>query len=333
MKMARFATIVTPKVPKGWEDQVFSIGDFEVGCIINKAVKDGHLKLVAATTTLPKLPILTEKAEVAVDTEIRQAAEQAIEHYANLISVSNYMRRSINSTMPALAFMPQTPEEIQFLNNATDIATPSGNRGIPGSVYEIDINSYGKHLADRLDGVAILAEALGHNQASGRFRDSIRCFERAFARAGQKLIKPLAAFLSAGSDGYSRPEIARWIEIRDGVTHADKRDEILFEGDVAWVVERVTQAVYDVLLNKQVWRNPDPGRRIVWSSPCGTVNADCGLRANTNHDMLITFKVFDEYRRFPLNLDGALTGIPAGWWAGSYRRATIVSDIPFRFES
>ncbi len=327
MQLARFATITTPKLPKNWEKIVLTFETFQVGCFIDKAVKGEHLKVVAATTTLPTEALSIDDAgSIFIADAVRQLGEQAIEHYANLMSVSNYMRRAVSSTWPALALKPQSDNDFRLLASAKGIAAPEGNHGIPGSVYEFDTASQIIHLSDRIDGVAIIAEALGHSQASGRFRDLIRLFERAFGKAGKALVAPLAAFLKP-KDGYSLAEVSNWIDVRDGVTHADKKDKILFDGDVAWVVERVTQAAYDVLLNKEQWRSSGTERRKVWSSACGTVNADCGLRVTRSADMVITFRVFDEYRRFPLHLEGAFTGIPAGWWVSPSQNGLPSAEV------
>src|SRR6185436_4298514 len=81
-------------------------------------------------------------------------------------------------------------------------------------------------LQDRLDGVQLLAEALSHDHATGRFHDLLRFFERSFAQRSGLLVKPLGQFLQGADQNYTTREIQHWIE-RGPLTHADRRPDFL----------------------------------------------------------------------------------------------------------
>ena len=51
-------------------------------------------------------------------------------------------------------------------------------------------------LQDRLDGVALLAEAYSHSQESGRYNEYVRFFEAAFALQFSQIQKKLMQFLN-----------------------------------------------------------------------------------------------------------------------------------------
>ena len=90
----------------------------------------------------------------------------------------------------------------------------------------------------------------------------MRLFESGFALEFSQMAKKLTQFLNPAF-GYTRSEIASWIEMRDPLTHADgkRSDLILLDSDVRKVTQRMEQAAYDVLFNKQMWRDRSRSRR------------------------------------------------------------------------
>ena len=119
-------------------------------------------------------------------------------------------------------------------------------------------------LADRRDGIGLMAEALAHTHAMGRFHDLMRVFERAFALGPWDLVEPLAKFRRGSRLGYSKPEVSNWSELRGPATHADRRSLVLTEPDLRRPVMRMEQAAYDVLLNKATWPDRSTRRRNRW---------------------------------------------------------------------
>ncbi len=316
MKLGRLATVTVPTEPRGWETRGLRIEACEVGVLFTKKGEDGLTLVVTAITDLKYRPKKTGAGKIVIPEKSRLRAEEAIEHYANLISVSRHTRRTLSSPHPAVVLIPEDDADALFLTESSGFLEKVGNRGVPGATYELDIDVHIDLLVDRLDGVALVAEALCHSHATGCFHEAVRLFERAFGVSGRQLIQPLSNFLSTSNRGYTNEEIESWIDMRDGVTHADQRNEILFEADVAWIVERVLQASYDILLNKVTWRNPSTDRREAWAPACGTSSPDCNLFVTQGLGANLKFRLFDEFRRFPLNLNGVLTGLPEGWWTG-----------------
>ena len=123
-------------------------------------------------------------------------------------------------------------------------------------------------LADRLEGAALVGEALANAHLTGRFHELIRLFEFAFAENGNRLVLHVAEFLSAWPlFAYSKTEVKRWlIRLRNPATHVDRagRSGIVVEVDLRSVIGRMTMAAYDVLLNKRSWGDRSVDRRDVW---------------------------------------------------------------------
>lgn len=317
MQFARLALISVPKKPAEWDRVVLTAGAFQIATFFETVRNDAHVRLVAAVTTLTNPLSLAEDGRVVIPDEVREDAERLIEIYANLMAVSEHMTRDISSPHPCVLLKAESQDEIALLESPSGIAVPSGNRAVPSGALKFDVSAHLKELADRMDGVAILAEALAHRQASGKFRDGIRFFERAFSLAGRHLTPALSEFLTTSGDGYTEAEVTNWIRIRHDITHADRAKPILYDVDVMWVVDRLIQANYDVLLNKQNWHSADALRREAWRSSSGTTENGSSMRATQGQDLSFEFKVFDEFRRFPANLQGSLSAIPGGSWAGN----------------
>jgi hypothetical protein len=158
-------------------------------------------------------------------------------------------------------------------------------------------------LKDRLDGVALLAEALSHTHPMGMFHEFLRFFERAFARSSSRPAKPLAQFLAESRRGYTQEEIQRWVvELRHPATHADRRPSFALESDIRPVIRRMKQAAYDVLFNKAKWQDSTTERRKIMVPPAGI--------ASKSHDIYIVkgtagidlqFQLLDGFYSYPLD--------------------------------
>jgi hypothetical protein len=272
--------------------------------------------LVPAIVRLNFRPKITKDQLIVVPSKSRELAEQWAEHFCNLIAVSRHTNRKLVSPDPPLALIPEDEGDDKFLKSARGFAIRQINRGVPFSNFHFELKHFDT-LSDRLDGLAILAEALGHDHETGRFREFIRLFERAFSLGGHRLTLPLAQFLAGAKLGYSEDEVRNWAEIRDRVTHADRNRSLLFEADVAWVSRRMMQAAYDILLNKVEWRNAIASRRNLWQPIQGTTSADADIFLTQGAEAKISFQLFDQFRRFPSFL-GSLNTLPKGWWSGPF---------------
>ena len=290
------------------------IGDVDVSPVSAYESAESLKLLVGAATELEYRPKVTSDGEVVVPVKQRVAAERAIELSANLVAVAQGCRRHIASPWPPVIFIATGDEGRSWLAEKAGIQHKR-LQGKSRTAERIDLDaSVLNKLDDREDGVALLVEALSHDHAMGRFHEFIRVFERAFARPAQTLTSPLNEFLLPRF-GYSEAEVGRWFEeLRDPATHADVRKEFLLEADVRPVIDRMEQAAFDVLLNKQTWRDPSTNRREVWTPTAGSTNARGGAFIVQGTTPITYGTILDEYGAFPMDLSGVIADRPPTWW-------------------
>ncbi len=107
-----------------------------------------------------------------------------------------------------------------------------------------------------------------------------------------------------------------WIErVRHPLTHADRRAAFLLEKDVRSFAGRAMQAAYDVLLNKQTWRDPGIERRSLWKPECGTASPRGDSFITKGCDAHLGYQSLDDSLAFPIHLGGILKELPEGVWA------------------
>jgi hypothetical protein len=186
-------------------------------------------------------------------------------------------------------------------------------------------------LLDRLDGVKLLNEVVAHDHATGRYRDLVRLFERAFKLPPAKLSGPVAAFLDPRF-GYTPDEVRVWFETqRDLATHADQRNDFSVEADLRPVVDRMEQAARDVLFNKENWRDDTTDRRSMWT-PCSGTDGPEGMVFVTQGDSPppLTAELIDEFGVFPMNLGAAMEHTPEEWWPREHPSASTTEPAQVR---
>ncbi len=316
MRLVRVATVQFTGVPCGQAPTRLSLGDTNVDVIIQKPGDNSVLQCVAASRQLERIPKKTNAGLLVVSERDRKLLEDAISHFAHLISISQGWPFSVASAFPSVAFIPEDDDDRNLLDGSVGIHFAPGNRGFPRTNYTIPLTDL-SIFSDRLDGVALLAQSVNSARASSAFMTHIRIFERAFGKPVQLLTESLADFLAGAKLGYELSEIDEWVKLRHGVSHADvKYKPIVLDVDVSWLVGRTEQAAYDVFANKTEWSSPQIARRHTWRPICGTTDREGGLLATRGHAFQATMTLFDEFRRFPMNLNGVLTGLPEGWWAG-----------------
>ena len=168
---------------------------------------------------------------------------------------------------------------------------------------------------DRLPALSLIAEAHSHSLAAGKFHEYVRLFEYAFALQFSQLPKKLVQFLKPVY-GYTTEEIKSWTKIRDPLTHADgkKSDEIYLDSDVRSYIQRIEQAAYDVLFNKEKWHDKSRERRDIWAPIAATTNNSGNLVIKQGSEPKLGFQVFDDFGVFPQHLNGIITSPPKEWW-------------------
>jgi hypothetical protein len=272
--------------------------------------------LLGAIADLPVPPQRNIDDLIEVPQNVREQAEDLLQHSANMLAVAHGVKRHLASPMPCLGLKPESRSEEQLLQQSAGIVRSLGP-GLPWAKGSIDSPAL-ERLVDRLDGVALLAEAISAGTALGEFHELIRVFERAFSLGGRSLVLPLSQFLeSAEGLGYTRSEVHTFLKtVRDQATHADRRKEFLLESDVRPVIARTRQAAYDVLFNKETWRSPSSERRVVWTPLAGLADPDVPFIVKGSN-VVMQLQVMDEFGVFPHDLSNAANQVPEGWWSWS----------------
>ncbi len=317
MKLFRLATLYYDgKLPVDWQSWVMNLGEVRVQTMGTWDVGERHRLLVVAEVALPGRPALTDQNLIVVPEGPRTLAEQAIEAAANLISVAEGRKRAIASPTPCVALVPEDADTWAWLKQARGFVTR--RTAIPRFGFRVPAEIAQEALSDRLDGVALLAEALGHDHPTGQFHEFLRLFERAFRHSSSALVEPLTEFLEgAARQGFHRGEVESWlVRLRHPATHADVRPEFVLEGDIRPVIHRVEQAAYDVLLNKAKWRSPSAARRNAWTPVAGTSSPtkDLFVLRGTTPPPLES-QMLDDFGSYPLDLSAGLSSLPEGWWS------------------
>lgn len=225
---------------------------------------DESVILVRASTTFVAGP-LNPNSEVVIPDATVAVLDDAIREYADLLSVVYQCQRLIKSPSPCIAVRADDNTERGLIADASGIAAPATARPRVNLVPELRPEArYDLLIADRLDGVAMLADAMSEGTSSGRARELFRFFERAFRRGPADAGSRLALFMSTGelTRRLSDEEVSHWfLTLRSRLTHADRQDEYARNRDVDPHLARMEVAAYDVLFNKLKWRDPDVSRR------------------------------------------------------------------------
>jgi hypothetical protein len=272
MKLIKSVILCFPSIPENFSKWRIIYGNIKIQTLNKIPEKNQECLLISAEKPLKKLPIKTEKGLIQIDNIELKEVEQAIENIANIISLSQKVKRTISSTSPSIFLAPTTKKDKVFLENAAGFDFTTSNRTEQHAQIKFDIEFCLKNLNDRFDGIRIIAEANACDHLSGKFHEYLRFLERAFNRESRGLIVPLTDFLIQNkSMDYSQEEIKEWINARHKSVHANHKDGFFVEGDIRPIVHRIEQACYEVLLNKKTWRDKSSLRRNLFSIECGTI--------------------------------------------------------------
>ncbi len=329
--LVRLAVVRFFEEPRKWRAWEWIFNDVRVE---SRRIKtnDKRIVLVVAHVQLDGALEADSNGEIVVPEAPRQRAEAAIEAAANAIAVAEGCGRSIMSPLPCISFIPASPEARAWLSNTKGVATGVNVEFAMHTSLSPEIMS---SLSDRVDGVTLLAETLSHSHGAGRFRESLRVFERAFTLSSTELVDPLSAFLEPAGLGYTCNEVENWVvTLRHPATHADRRPELILESHVRHVLTRIQQAAYDVLFNKARWRTSDTARRELWM-PDQWITADGELWIMERTAPTLRVQALDAFRSFPLNVNYHFRQLPDDWWFNvpeTYTHAVphTVTRIPLR---
>jgi hypothetical protein len=254
---------------------------------------------------------------IEVPHAVRRSAEAGIETVARLFALDYRTGYSISSPMPYVGFQceddrvlgPLVGKRVEnpVISGVGPVATGRSN------IFRDDVIA---GLSDRLDGLALLGEALSSPNALGRYLEIVRLLERAFGSKAGGLVQYLVPFLTDPScvHAFTKKEVHTWIEVRPKVMHADSRLEFLLEADVRPWIGRMLEAAYDVLLNKRDWRSPTSERRNLWEPVAGS-SAENATFLTQGKAASVTVQLLDGFGAYPLVLAGPFESLlPPGVW-------------------
>jgi hypothetical protein len=318
MKLLRLATLYLRPIPDEFKPIAMKVHDCNVTVFAGMQFPDVLRLVLVGELALTAPLVVGPQGQITVPEEPRKKAERAIEEFAHILSIRDGSAWELKSPSLAVAFEPESDEERELLSPAKSLNSINEALGGVKPRIELEAVELGNALADRVDGVALLSEALSHLHASAQFREYIRLFERAFGLSSTKLVQPLFTFLDGAKQGYTEAEVSNWLlTIRHPVTHADRSTPILLDSDVLPVIFRVKQAGYDILLNKSVWHDASTARRSTWRPAAWTQAADTNTiyTAEGHLPFRLEAAMQDQFRAFTLDLQCEIReSLPKSWW-------------------
>ncbi len=292
----------------------------------------GEAAVVGVSVTVGTGPPEIIEGRLRVPVEPRRRAEEAIDEYADLLAVTYQCRRMVRSPMAGcVAMAPATDQERATLEGVIEVHVDHHEKyPLPRLLPTMAPGELQELLADRPDGVALLADALSEPNPAARVREYFRLFERAFGKASKELINPLSEFLMGhprhDALGYTREEVKHWLQtLRPETVHGDERPQVARAADVQPYLGRLEVAMYDVVLNKTYWHRGDTQRRpgppllsAITPDRTGAVLLD--PRASNR----ITWT--DHFGRYPTDWNARLS-VGREWiWAGPGQRDDFDQD-------
>ena len=322
MRLVRLAVVQLASSADDWHGSTYNIDGVSIQVLHAEQRDKDHFLLLCAHVPLQGGPEINADGYILVPQPQRKQAEAAIETFANLLAVSTRSSRRITSPMPYLALIPEDREIHDRLNCTKGLLLPSG--GISFPPFHVSDDDCVRHLSDRSDGVALLAEALTQDHSVGRARELYRLFERAFACNEKYLGKLLKEFFKGTAHNFSASEINRWTKLRGRTIHADRSEEFFLERDFRLISQRMEEAPYDILLNKEEWRSRSATRRTAFPIPIGTTSQNCrDMFKLASAEAPIVFQFLDAFSSYFIHLEMSLKDLPADWYHKSSNRAEI----------
>ena len=316
LTLLRLATLYFDPAPQREINWAIQTNDVELK-VLGSWKPEGKLRLlVAGITALSSYPDVDDKNSVIVPIEARKITEATIEAFANLVSIGEMCSRSISSPTPWVAFIPEDADASAWLEGKNGIAYSTSTESRFRFSTESEILQ--ELLKDRLEGVALLSEALSHTHPTGQFHEYIRLFELAFATASAQLVAPLAHFLIGNRQSYTKPETKYWLtELRHQATHADLhlQSRFILASEIRPILTRVQQAAFDVLFNKTDWHSSTTTRRNLWRPMAfvGTPDSRTLVIRQGSTPTQVS-QLIDGFGSYPIDLSARLSPVPQNWW-------------------
>lgn len=271
---------------------------------------------LSATTQIHLRP--GPDGRVTLSADLTADSEAALAKAAGILAVLTQAQYEVYSPRPYAYLEPETDSESGLLGSRIHLPglALTASMVAPGGGSALDVAGL---LADRPQGLKLLAAALAAGHGVPKLHELIRVFEHAFAVGGTRLVDPLLEFLRSYPEwdlGWTRGEVRHWVQgLRDPATHADLRraTRVVMDPDVEEFLPRIEQAAYDVLFNKANWHRADAARSQRWvfntmlkrdGSPIVSSGGVIGGPGDWDHTQ--AFRLNENYRMSP-------EGVPADW--------------------
>jgi len=302
VRMARYALItLTSDQPVSVEPATITDGDvFLIVRTADEHSSPGRLLLLVTAQISINPELFAGGKILAIPSAPRLRCEEAILRIADLYSVCTHAARSIASPTPAVPFVPEDDWEHRLLHDA--VFSPLSLPTYTHLHTAVDPSTAAQFFADRWEGVALLAEANSQERLAAKYRELVRFYEAAYRLSfvDQQMAKKLHQSLP-NVMGYSRAEIRSWQALRHPFSHADGKEtlELAFEGDARPVVQRMEQAAWYLLFNKNTWNDPSRLTRQAILPAAYTTSPDGGGNIRQNATVHVQFLVLDPFGAFP----------------------------------
>jgi hypothetical protein len=315
MKLVRLAVVQLTSFTDDWRDSSYNIDGVHIQVLSVQQQDHSYFVLLGTIVPLQQDPDINTDGYILVPEPERKQGEAAIEAFTNLLAVSTRSSRRIFSPTPYVALIPEAREVHDRLNRKKGLLLSIDGRGIVFAPFHVPREDCLTHLFDRSEGITLLAEALTQDHAVGRAREFYRFFERAFACTDTYLSRLLKAFLNGTGHNFSATEINHWMTVRGRTIHADRSEEFFLERDFRRISQRMEEAAYDILFNKEEWRSSSATRRQAFSIPIGTMSPDCrDIFKRPSVEAPLRVELLDAFGSYPLNLGIPLQGLPTDWY-------------------
>lgn len=267
----------------------------------------------------------------------RREIERAIEVACRLAALDRGTSHSVASPIPALGLIPPEPGFLTSLDGVrVELAaqvTPLLGGG-PTCVIE---DAKLQLVWDRLDGVAILTEALNAERDVGQFTQFWRLFERAFKAGHRDALPALTEFLLSSQHEFTVGEVEKWGEFRNPAVHANRRGSLVLTSDVYMLLGRMREASFDVLFNKKTWWSGSAARRDGWRPATGSA-AGSNVTLTPGKAAHLELVLPDPFGTFPYAFVRSIHELlPEALWldssiAGSFLRSAGSGTLAAAFE-
>lgn len=296
MHIARFSNIYfsSGDISENTEEKKYRVGNTDVYVMLR--IKENEARNYRAIAI--RKYFTNQQSNISHAHENRVVCEEAIEHIANLYSISVSSPHIMYSQAPSIAFRPDTEGEHQYIEALRKEFTKElKSRSVSGGFFLMDKLSSIDFLSDRKNGVAALSAAVNCTTKLSQYRELVRFFEMAFSMPFTQIDKKLSQFLGPALLNFSRDEVKRWSKFRHPSMHGDGAitQEISFEWDVAPYIERMKLAAYDVLLNKARWGKRCANRRKVHEIPGFTLDEKSLVASSP---ISLGFQVMDQFDKW-----------------------------------